>query len=222
VADPTTYAQAFEIAAGVKGVPQEVVEHLRRGAAGERPESIKPGDPRLNHAQFEIVGSRAIALAAASRCAEGLGYDVRVESAPTSGEAREAGQAFLARARKAAASGARPLCVLAAGETTVTVSGDGIGGRNQEFALAAAPGLGALGRASLLASAGTDGIDGPTDAAGGLVDSSTLDRALRLGLDLSSSLERNDAYHFFAPLGDLIAWGPTGTNVGDVHVLLVA
>jgi hydroxypyruvate reductase len=112
--------------------------------------------------------------------------------------------------------------VLAAGETTVTVSGAGIGGRNQEFALGAVSAMSAVGRASLLASAGTDGIDGPTDAAGGLVDSSTLERASRLGLDPSSSLERNDAYHFFEPLGDLIVWGPTGTNVGDVHVLLVA
>jgi hydroxypyruvate reductase len=112
--------------------------------------------------------------------------------------------------------------VLAAGETTVTVTGDGLGGRNQEFALAALPLLGAIGRAAALGSAGTDGIDGPTDAAGAIVDSSSLERAGLAGVEWRAALERNDAYRFFEPLGDLIRWGPTATNVGDVHALLLA
>jgi glycerate 2-kinase len=111
---------------------------------------------------------------------------------------------------------------VAGGETTVTVRGEGLGGRNQEFVLSAIPAIETLGRAAVLASVGTDGIDGPTDAAGALIDSETLVRAARLGLDWESSLDRNDAYHFFEPLGDLLRWGPTGTNVGDVQLLLLA
>ena len=113
--------------------------------------------------------------------------------------------------------------MLAAGETTVTVTGNGLGGRNQEFALAAVPEMASFGRPAVLASAGTDGIDGPTDAAGALVDSTTLERARRGGRSTGSRRwPVNDAYHFFQPLGDLIVWGPTGTNVGDVQLLLVA
>ena len=222
VPDPTTFAEALNVAEGVPDVPAPAVDHLRRGAAGEVPETIKPGDSRLSGARFEIVGCRGLALSGAAGCARSLGYAVVVEDDPTSGEARVAAHAFISRARKLAAAGTRPLCVLSAGETTVTVAGDGLGGRNQEFALAAAPAIGSLGRASLLGSAGTDGIDGPTPAAGAVVDSTTLERATRLGLDWRSLLANNDAYHFFEPLGDLITWGPTGTNVGDVHVLLIA
>ena len=104
----------------------------------------------------------------------------------------------------------------------MTVTGDGLGGRNQEFALAAVPEMASFGRPAVLASAGTDGIDGPTDAAGALVDSTTLERARLAGVDWESTLAGHDAYHFFQPLGDLIVWGPTGTNVGDVQMLLVA
>lgn len=222
VADATTFAEALEVVAHVADVPSAVRDHLRRGVDGRIPETVKPGDPRLDHARFEIIGGRKAALAGAAREAESLGYDVIAEDEPTSGEARVAAHAFLVRARGLAASDRRPLCVLAAGETTVTVRGQGLGGRNQEFALAATPVMGSLGRASLLASVGTDGVDGPTDAAGAVVDSTTLERSSRLGLDWSESLAENDAYHFFEPLGGLITWGPTGTNVGDLHVLLIA
>jgi glycerate-2-kinase len=222
VADPTTFADALEVVRAVSGVPAAVLDHLRRGAAGDAPETIKAGDPRLRAARFEVIAGRRQALAGAARRAEMLGYEVVVEDEPTGGEARAAAHAFLLRARRAALRASRPLCVIAGGETTVTVVGDGQGGRNQEFALAATPAIGGLGRASVLASAGTDGVDGPTDAAGALVDSTTLERASRLGLNWTTALARNDAYHFFEPLGDLITWGPTGTNVGDVHVLLVA
>jgi glycerate-2-kinase len=222
VPDATTFAEALEVVESVPDVPASVRDHLGRGAEGTIPETVKPGDPRLADARFEVVGSRKAALEGAARCAETLGYAVIVEDEPTSGEARVASHAFLARARRLAASDRRPVCVLSAGETTVTVTGQGLGGRNQEFALAVTPLIGSLGRASLLASVGTDGVDGPTDAAGAVVDCTTLERSSRLGLDWSRSLADNDAYHFFEPLGGLITWGPTGTNVGDVHVLLIA
>jgi glycerate-2-kinase len=222
VADPTTFADALGIVESVPDVPAAVREHLRRGAAGATPETIKSGDPRLRQAALEVIAGRRQALAGAARRAERLGYEVIVEDEPTSGEAREVSHQFLVRARRAAMSASRPLCVIAGGETTVTVVGEGQGGRNQEFALAATPAMASLGRASVLASAGTDVVDGPTDAAGAMVDSTTLERSSRLGLDWTDALARNDAYHFFGPLGDLITWGPTGTNVGDVHVLLVA
>ena len=129
---------------------------------------------------------------------------------------------FISDARDRLADNARPACVLAAGETTVTVKGRGRGGRNQEFALAAASLLPALEEWAVLASAGTDGTDGPTDAAGAFADSRTVERAHAAGLDLTARLRDNDAYPLFASLGDLIISGPTGTNVGDVMVLLVA
>ena len=134
----------------------------------------------------------------------------------------EASHQFVTEARQRAAAGPRPLCVLAAGETTVRVAGKGLGGRNQEFALAAAGAVESIGRAAVLASIGTDGIDGPTDAAGAIVDSTTVTRAERAGVDAVASLADNDAYHFFEPLGDLIRLGRTGTNVGDLHVMLIA
>jgi glycerate 2-kinase len=220
VADPSTYAEAHEIVAAVDGVPDQVRRHLERGMRGDAPETIKPGDPRLANATYEIIGNRRTALEGAHAAAVALGYTVVEVEWTVEGEARVASHAFVARARQLAAGSGGAICVLGAGETTVTVKGDGSGGRNQEFALAAAPALATFRTPAVLGSAGTDGIDGPTDAAGALVDSSTVARADQLGLDWESTLARNDAYHFFQPLGDLLVWGPTGTNVGDVHVLL--
>lgn len=223
VPDPTTYADAERIVreSGAR-VPPPVVRHLERGVRGELLESIKPGDPRLGRSRYEVIGNRHAALEGAMRVAQARGYAVVTLPAATHGEARDAAHAFLSEARWLAAGASRPLCVLAAGETTVKVRGDGLGGRNQEFVLAAVPGIAAVGRAAAFGSAGTDGIDGPTDAAGAIVDSSTLERASRAGVEWRAALDRNDAYRFFEPLGDLIRWGPTGTNVGDVHVLLIA
>lgn len=223
VADPTTYADALTIVrqSGVE-IPGSVMTHLRSGARGELDESIKPGDPRLAGARYEVIGNRHAALEGAMRAGQARGYTVVTLPAATAGEARDAAHAFLTEARWLAAGAPRPLCIVASGETTVTVRGDGRGGRNQEFVLAGVPAIGAIGRAAAFGSAGTDGIDGPTDAAGAIVDSSTLDRASRAGVDWRGALDRNDAYGFFEPLGDLIHWGPTGTNVGDVHVLLIA
>ena len=223
VADPTTYADALTIVReSGADIPGTVLKHLRSGARGELDESIKPGDRRLAGARYEVIGNRHAALEGAMRAGQARGYTVVTLPAATAGEARDAAHAFLTEARWLAAGAPRPLCILASGETTVTVRGDGRGGRNQEFVLAGVPAIGAIGRAAAFGSAGTDGIDGPTDAAGAIVDSSTLERASRAGVDWRAALDRNDAYRFFEPLGDLIHWGPTGTNVGDVHVLLIA
>jgi glycerate-2-kinase len=222
VGDPTTFAQALAIAGDVDEVPDAVRRYLDRGARGEVPETIKPGDARLADGVYTIIGNRETAIGGAAAAARALGYEVHVSRPPTVGEARDASLAFVRAARQLAADAGRPLCVVAAGETTVTVTGNGLGGRNQEFALAAVPEMAGVGRPAVLASVGTDGIDGPTDAAGALVDSTTLDRARAAGVDWESTLDGHDAYHFFRPLGDLVVWGPTGTNVGDVHLLLVA
>jgi glycerate-2-kinase len=223
VADPTTYADALQVIAGSGAeVPGAVRAHLERGARGEIEETLKPGDRRLAGSTFEVIGNRHTALEAALHAAQDRGYVTHALPAATSGEARDAAQRFFTEAKWLAADGPRPLCVVAAGETTVTVRGGGVGGRNQEFALALVPLIGGAGRAAAFASAGTDGIDGPTDAAGAVVDSSTPERAARAGVDWRAALSENDAYHFFEPLGDLLRWGPTGTNVGDLHVFLVA
>ena len=220
VADPTTFADAIEIVRqkGVtESLPRHVLAHLERGAD----ESPKPGDARLRDSYYEVVGNRQLAMNGASRAASDRGYDVHVVEQATSGEAREAGAAFAAAAF--ARSAGKRACVVATGETTVRVQAAGRGGRNQEFALGALSVIDASARRSavVLASAGTDGIDGPTDAAGALVDITTTARAEGLGLRASTALAENGAYDFFAPLGDLIIWGPTGTNVGDLHVMLV-
>ncbi len=219
--DPSTFAEALAIARRVEGVPASVIRHLERGAAGLIDETIKPGDPRLAQCEVHVIGNRHTALAGAASRARELGYRVHEIADAVHGEARDAATRFIADARDRLTANARPACVLAAGETTVTVKGRGHGGRNQEFALAAASLLPALEGCAVLASAGTDGTDGPTDAAGAIADSITVERAHAAGLDASASLQDNNAYPFFASLGDLIISGPTGTNVGDVMVLLV-
>ncbi len=223
VPDPTTFAEALAIArAAGSGVPPAVVEYLERGSDGGAPETVKPGDARLARAGYEIIGNRHAAMEGAMRAAQERGYVVHSIPDATAGEARDAAQRFVAEARWFSEHAARPLCVIASGETTVQVTGKGRGGRNQEFALAGAPLLAGIGRAAVLGSAGTDGRDGPTDAAGAATDSSTLERAARSGLDWRAALADNDAYEFFKPLGDLLAWEPTGANVGDVQILLIA
>ena len=219
IADPTTFAHALAIVGDVEGVPAAVRRHLERGARGDVDETIKPDAAALERGSYEVIGNRQTALDGAAAAARALGYAVRVMPNAIAGEAREASRAFLVDARQMLAE---KVCILAAGETTVTVAGSGLGGRNQEFALASVPEVASLGRTVVLASVGTDGIDGPTDAAGALVDPTTRERARRIGLDWESTLAANDAYHFFRPLGDLVMWGPTGTNVGDVQMLLVA
>jgi glycerate-2-kinase len=181
------------------------------------------GDSPIPGATFVLIGSRRDAMDGAARAARGLGYDVRVIQPPILGEARDAARALFASAPVASlvASGSRrKTCVVASGETTVTLgASDGVGGRNQEFALVGAMAMARIDGVAL-ASIGTDGIDGPTDAAGAIADGTTIPRAQALGLDASVALARHDSYPFFQALGDLVITGPTGTNVGDLQVFL--
>ncbi len=225
-ADPTTFADAVAILEryGVwERVPAPVRRYLAGGLAGRAPESPKPGEPCFERVTTEVVGSNRLAADAALAEAYARGYATLLLTTWLSGEAREVGRVLAAVGREIQARGrpiAAPACVVAAGETTVTVRGAGRGGRNQEVALGAAFALeGAEG--VLVASMGTDGIDGPTDAAGAVAGGATLARARRLGLDAGRALADNDAYPFFRATGDLIVTGPTGTNVMDVALVMV-
>ena len=192
-------------------------------AAGTIPETPKPDDPAFLGTSSALVGTNRTAMdAAALRMAR------ERDTGPTAivllpgflhGEARECARSFCARLRNAAEalSPGHAIVMIAGGETTVNVHGDGKGGRNQEFALAAAGELAGEGEIAVLA-AGTDGVDGPTDAAGAYADGTTLARASSLGLDPGAHLSRNDAYPFFEALGDLVVTGPTGTNVADLVI----
>lgn len=187
-------------------------------------ETPKPGDRRFAKVQNLIVGSNRIAIDAAARKAKELGYRTLVLSTSIEGETREIARMHAAIAREIAEAGRparRPACVLSGGETTVTVRGNGLGGRNQEFVLAAAIALEGRVEATIF-SAGTDGLDGPTDAAGAIADARTLAQARQLQLDPSKFLDDNDSYRFFEKLGALVKTGPTGTNVMDVRILLVS
>ena len=207
---------------GDAAFPRAVIDHVMRGTRGERPETPKPHDPRIARAAATVIGGRRNAMDGAARAAESRGYHViRIDDA-VGGEARLAGPSHLRAVLARAAGAGRPACIVSSGETTVRVTGDGKGGRNQEFALACASILASLGAAAAAASVGTDGIDGPTDAAGALVDNTTLERAGAAHLHPDSFLERNDTYRFFDTLGDLIHTGPTGTNVGDLQTILLA
>jgi len=224
VPDATTFRDALDILRRFGGedlYPRAVVNHLASGAQGRLPETPKPNDPRLVRARTTVIGGRRDAMEGAVREASSRGYHViRVDDAVV-GEARVAGPSHLRAVVAKAAGMGRPACVVSSGETTVRVTGDGKGGRNQEFGLACAGALEAIDGTAMLASVGTDGIDGPTDAAGALVDTTTVARARAAGLQPQMSLERNDSYQFFEALGDLIQTGPTGTNVGDLQVILL-
>ncbi len=219
--DPTTFADAIQVLEKFKIVartPKAVLDLLRKGARGEIAETPKPGDPLFKNVYNVVAGSNALALAAAARQARCLGYRTRILSKNVSGEARDVAPAQIEVLRNVAK---RPACLLAGGETTVTVKGKGKGGRNQELALAAAIALDGLPDVLALC-AGTDGADGPTDAAGAIVAGDTVVRARRLGLDPYDFLRNNDSYTFFAALGDLVKTGPTGTNVMDIEILLAS
>lgn len=222
VADASTFADALDVVrrfGGRDAYPPSVIERFARGAAGAIEETPKGGDRRLDRATTTVIGSRRNAMAGAVAEAEALGYHaVRIDDA-IAGEARTAATSYMREIAARAASLPRPACVVSSGETTVHVVGRGRGGRNQEFVLAAFP---AAPDSFALASVGTDGVDGPTDAAGALADSTTATRAAEAGLGADAFLADNNAYAFFATLGDLIHTGPTGTNVGDLQVILLA
>jgi hydroxypyruvate reductase len=192
------------------------------GCAGRIPETPKAGDPAMAGTLAHVIGGRREAMAGAAEAARGLGYDVVIDEAPILGEARDAAERWWQAVAAPVIATGRQVALVTSGETTVRVVGRGRGGRNQEFALAAASPLATLARPAVLASMGTDGIDGPTDAAGALADPTTLERARRAALDPAAALADNDCFPFFAALGDLLRPGPTDTNVGDLQVLLVS
>ncbi|MBI5968100.1 MAG: glycerate kinase [Deltaproteobacteria bacterium] len=226
VPDPTTFEDCARILDRYElweKVPPSVARHIREGLEGKREETLKEGNPAFEKVYNLIVGNNFLAMKAAKEKAKALCYRTLILSSLVEGEAREVAKVHVAIAREVLLSGnpiPPPACILSGGETTVTLKGKGKGGRNQEFALAAA--LEIAGREEIVAlSAGTDGTDGPTDAAGAFADSQTIHRAKAMGLDPWIYLKENDSYSFFEKLGDLLVTGPTGTNVMDLRIMLV-
>jgi glycerate-2-kinase len=220
--DDTTFADAWAVLVRHQldtRVPPSVVRVLHDGMAERSAETVKPEDGEAARCHNVIIGSNRTALEGAAAAARRRGWQVVIEDSPLHGDTTMAARSFAARVRELTARvGERqPLCILAGGETTVQVRGGGRGGRNQEFALAAA----LAGTSGTLLSAGTDGIDGPTDAAGAFVDGTTLQRAHACHLDLDAALQANDSYTAFSRLGDLFRCGPTGTNVMDIKISLM-
>jgi glycerate 2-kinase len=224
--DESTFGDALRVVADhglTAKVPRAVMDHLERGARGLIPETPKPDDPLFANVQNVVIASNRQALLAAAKAAKHLGYRPILLSSSMRGEARAAAGVHAEIVREILTSGhpaPPPVCLLSGGETTVTVRGNGRGGRNQEFALAAAIQLQGLAR-WLLLSAGTDGTDGPTDAAGAIASGNTVDRAERAGLAAAERLEANDSYTVFQSIEELVKTGPTGTNVMDVNLFLV-
>jgi glycerate 2-kinase len=217
-ADPSTFADALAVLNKYhlgERVPTVVMDHLRRGASGQVRETLKVLPDNIHN---RIIGNNAMALRAARNRAEQLGYAVIDLGSEIAGETRDAAVAMADAASRLKPTG--PTCILSGGETTVILGADhGLGGRNQEFVLAAALRLGAALENMVVLSGGTDGEDGPTDAAGAIADAATLNRAARLWLAPETSLQRHDAYHLFEAIGDLLKTGLTQTNVMDVRVI---
>ena len=223
VPDATTWADAasaLERFGGDLHLP-EVRHVMKRGLAGDLPDTPKPGSSALKRAQAAVIGSRSDAMEGAKQAALARGYHTVVISNPVVGEARDVSPRWLARARELIGEVRRPACVISGGETTVRVTGTGRGGRNLEFALAVAESMSSP-TSMALASVGTDGIDGSSGVAGAIVDSSTMVRASALGLDRPGTyLAENDSLAFFAALDDVVRLGRTDTNVGDLQVMLI-
>jgi glycerate-2-kinase len=224
--DPTTYHDAVAILKRYRiwqAIPQRVRRHLDRGCRGFVSETPKPGSSLFRRVHYHVVGSNGMAVSAVTRAAREAGFRTLVHRQALIGEAREEGKRFGTLARNMARENKplqKPCCVVAGGETTVTVTGKGAGGRAQEFAVAAALEIAGLATVWLVA-IGTDGTDGPTDAAGAVVDGHTVARAQRLSVDLKGALKRHDTYPALKTLQQLIITGPTGTNVNDLYLLLV-
>ncbi|MBI9087098.1 MAG: glycerate kinase [Desulfobacterales bacterium] len=226
VADTTTFADCIDIIARYHlagDLPGPVTARIRAGLAGKVPETPKPGEAFFARSLQVVVGSNLEAARAAMDRARTMGFNALILSTMITGDTAAAAQLHGAIAREVVRSGLPvppPACIISGGETTVAVTGSGTGGRNQEFALHAALAIAGAGEVVIL-SAGTDGTDGPTDAAGAMVDGETIRRAKALGLDPHGSLAQNDSYPFFRALGDLLITGPTCTNVMDLRIVLV-
>lgn len=218
--DPTTYADAWRVVERYNlqaQLPARVSAHLRRGMAGELAETPKPGDESWRRTHNHVIADNRMAASAAVAAARERGFDATLGAAALEGEARAVGReaAVIGRELRARIRDGRPIMYVLGGETTVTLDGEGWGGRNQELALGAVEALDGV-EGVLIVSLATDGGDGPTDAAGAVVTGETLARARALGYDAGDFLRRHDAYNFFAPLDALLRPGPTLTNVNDL------
>jgi hydroxypyruvate reductase len=226
VPDDSTFQDAWSILEQfslIDEIPGSIRYHLDKGRRGEIPETLKPGDPIFDRTQQIVIASNYQAASAAVGQARASGMNALLLTSFLQGEARDVGRMMAALARQIQATGEpvkRPACIIAGGETTVTIRGDGMGGRNQEVALGSIEEMAGLSRVLLVALA-TDGGDGPTDAAGAVVAGDSRERALKLSLEPRKFLERNDAYNFFDNMGDLLWSGPTRTNVNDLTFLFV-
>lgn len=224
--DSTSFADCMEILDryGLRPkLPAAVRRRLEAGVGQEVEDTPKEGDPCFARSRNHLIGNNLLAIEAAVQCAGTLGYRPLVLSSRIQGEAREVAAVHAAIAQEVSTSGqpvSPPACIISGGETTVTLRGRGKGGRNQELALAAALPLENWQQITLL-SGGTDGSDGPTEAAGAIVDGTTVKRARLLGLSPAAFLANNDSYHFFKALDDLVITGPTLTNVMDLQIIVV-
>ncbi len=206
-------------------LPVSVIERLKAGSEGRIPETPKEGDPIFEKITNIIIGSNLMACNAAKKEAESTGYHTIILSSAIEGDTTEVAQAHITIARQIILSGnsaSLPACIISGGETTVKIKGSGKGGRNQEFALVSAKEIAGMDKNIIVLSGGTDGSDGPTDAAGGIVDTKTAARGKAKGLDIDTYLADNDSYNFLKQTGDLLVTGPTRTNVMDVRILLIS
>ncbi|OGP82865.1 MAG: hypothetical protein A2Z08_06935 [Deltaproteobacteria bacterium RBG_16_54_11] len=224
--DPTTFEDCFEILNRynlMERIPNPIKLFLQTNRGRGENETVKPGDPVLARVENVIIGSNFLALKEAETKAKALGFNTLLLSSAISGDTRKAAEehALLAKEiRQGKSKPPPPACVVSGGETTVVVKGEGKGGRNQEFVLAASIQIEGL-KDVVISSMNTDGIDGPTDACGAMGDGFTVSRAKKMHLDPEDYLGRNDSYRFFEKLGDLVKIGPTNTNVMDIHIMLV-
>jgi glycerate 2-kinase len=222
--DSSTFEDALRILEHyslLEKIPPAILSHLESGLRGEIPETPKEGDQTLAGVQNVIIGDNLQAAQAALRQAQEEGFNTMLLTTSMQGEARQAGGFLASIARQVANAGLpipRPACIVAGGETTVNITGSGLGGRNQELALSAVTDLAGLSDVALVTLA-TDGGDGPTDAAGAIVTGETLERARQMCMEPTDFLSRNDSYHFFERLGDLLKPGPTLTNVNDLSFI---
>ena len=226
VPDTSTFEDALGILKkyDLRDVPAAIQSHLKRGMEGRIPETPKADDPIFDPVHNFIIGSNILALKAAEDKARNLGYNTLILSSMVEGETREVARVHTAIAKEIVKTGRpipSPACVISGGETTVTIRGKGLGGRNQEFCLAAALDLIGLPPRVVVLSGGTDGDDGPTKAAGAIVDPLTVRRGKEAGLEAPDFLANNDSYHFFEKTDDLLITGPTDTNVMDVRLVLI-
>jgi hydroxypyruvate reductase len=224
--DSSTFDHVLQIFRkyNLKDIPAAVLEYIKAGVKGRVPETPKAGDPIFEKVHNIVVGSNILACRAAEEKARALGYNTLILSSMIEGEARDVALVHAGIAKEILASGLplkKPACIISGGETTVTIKGKGLGGRNMEFALAAAIHLENSAGPVVILSGGTDGNDGPTDAAGAFADPTTVERGKKTGVEATEYLAANNSYHFFEKTGDLLITGPTKTNVMDVRLVLV-